>query len=223
MLSCRVKSRVIWAIGKRRHARPSSAVEAAAPGQDHLTLGQAYHVLAMERYWMGHPAQGVEYCQHAIAALERLGEDERLGMAYFVLGLNALSLGCFEQALEAAARVDAIGAATADRRLQTFAAWTTGWIQATRGEWEAGIASCQRALERSSDPLNTAFAMGWLGYAYLEQGDLVRAMPALEQAVQSLHQFGYRRLEGLYTTLMGETPSAAWRPRHGASLWHYRV
>ena len=188
----------------RRHARLSVPSQVAAPGQDHLTLGQAYHVLAMERYWMGHPTQGVEYCQHAIAALERLGEDERLGMAYFVLGLNALSLGCFDQALEAAARVEAIGAATADRRLQTFAAWTTGWVQATRGEWEAGIASCQRALECSSDPLNTAFAMGWLGYAYLEQGDLARAMPALQQAVQSLRQFGYRRLEGLYTTLVGE-------------------
>jgi predicted ATPase/class 3 adenylate cyclase len=181
-----------------------SAVEAAAPEHDHLTLGQAYHVLAMQRYWTGHPAQGVEYCQHAIAALEHLGEDERLGMAYFVLGLNALSLGCFEQALKAAARVAAIGEATADRRLQTFAAWTTGWVQATRGDWEAGIASCQRALERSSDPLNTAFAMGWLGYAYLEQGDLARAMPLLEQAVQSMRQFGYRRLEGLYTTLAGE-------------------
>ncbi|HSX79680.1 MAG TPA: tetratricopeptide repeat protein, partial [Candidatus Saccharimonadia bacterium] len=180
------------------------AIEVAAPGHDHLTLSQAYHVLAMERYWMGHPAQGVEYCQQAIATLERLGEDERLGMAYFVLGLNALSLGCFDQALEATARVNAIGAATADRRLQTFAAWTTGWVQATRGEWEAGIASCQRALERSSDPLNTAFAMGWLGYAYLEQGDLARAMPPLEQAVQSMHQFGYRRLEGLYTTLLGQ-------------------
>jgi predicted ATPase len=181
-----------------------SAVAAAAPGHDHLTLGQAYHVLAMERYWMGHPAQGVEYCQHAIAALERLGEDERLGMAHFVLGLNALSLGCFDQALEAAARVEAIGAAIADRRLQTFAAWTTGWLQATRGECEAGIASCQRALEHSSDPLNTAFAMGWLGYAYLEQGDLARAMPALQQALHGLQQFGYRRLEGLYTTLLGQ-------------------
>ena len=193
------------------------AVEAAAPGPDHLTLGQAYHVLAMERYWTGYPAQGVEYCQHAIAALERLGEDERLGMAYFVLGLNALSLGCFEQALEAAARVEAIGAATADRRLQTFAAWTTGWVQATRGEWEAGIASCQGALERSSDPLNTAFAMGWLGYAYLEQGDLARAMPALEQAVQSMRQFGYRRLEGsVYDPARpGSLPGR--RPRHGAS------
>jgi tetratricopeptide (TPR) repeat protein len=125
-------------------------------------------------------------------------------MAYFVLGLNALSLGSFEHALDAARRADAIGAAIADRRLQTFAAWTIGWTQATRGACEAGIAACQRALECSSDPLNTAFALGWLGYAYLEQGDSARAMPPLEQALQSLRQFGYRRLEGLYTTLLGE-------------------
>jgi tetratricopeptide (TPR) repeat protein len=31
-----------------------------------------------------------------------------------------------------------------------------------------------------------------------------RAMPPLEQAMHSLRQFGYRRLEGLYTTLLGE-------------------
>jgi len=184
--------------------RALGAVEAAASGHDHLTLGQAYHVLAMERYWTGQPVQGVEYCQYAIAALERLGEDERLGMAYFVLGLNALSLGCFDQALEAAARVGAIGEATADRRLQAFAAWVTGWAQATRGDWEAGIAACQRALERSSDPLNTAFALGWLGYAHLQGGDSAAAIPPLEQAVHSLRQFDYRRLEGLYTTLLSE-------------------
>jgi tetratricopeptide (TPR) repeat protein len=184
--------------------RAQQAVEEAAQCHDDLTLGQAYHVLAMGHYWTGHPAQGVEYSQRAIAALERLGEDYRLGMAYFVLGLNALSLGSFEPALDAARRADAIGTAIADRRLQTFAAWTTGWAQAARGEWEAGIAACQRALERSSDPLNTAFALGWLGYSYLEQGDSAKAMPPLEQAVQSLRQFGYRRLEGLYTTLLGE-------------------
>ena len=37
-------------------------------------------MLAMERYWTGHPAQGMEYCQHAIAALEHLGEAELYSM-----------------------------------------------------------------------------------------------------------------------------------------------
>jgi tetratricopeptide (TPR) repeat protein len=180
------------------------AVVAAGQVHDDLTLGQAYHVLAMERYWTGQPAHGIDCSQRAIAALRGIGEDYRLGMAHFVLALNAHSLGRFDDAVEAAARAGAIGAALADRRLQTFAAWTTGWVEATRGAWDAGIAACQRALEMSSDPLNTAFALGWLGYAYLEQGDAPAAIPWLEQARQHLHQFGYRRLEGLYTTLLGE-------------------
>jgi tetratricopeptide (TPR) repeat protein len=132
------------------------------------------------------------------------GEDYRLGMAYFVLALNALSLGRFDEALQALGHASTIGEALADRRLQTFTAWSSGWAQATRGAWEAGIAACQQALESSSDPLNTAFALGWLGYAYLEKGDASAAITPLEQATHSLHQFGYRRLEGLYTTLLGE-------------------
>jgi len=125
-------------------------------------------------------------------------------MAHFVLALNALSLGRFDEALAAAARARAIGEVLADRRLQTFAAWTSGWAHATRGAREMGIAACQQALESSSDPLNTAFALGWLGYAYLEKGDATAAIAPLEQATQSLHEFGYRRLEGLYTTFLGE-------------------
>jgi class 3 adenylate cyclase/DNA-binding winged helix-turn-helix (wHTH) protein/tetratricopeptide (TPR) repeat protein len=180
------------------------AVAAAGQVHDDLTLGQAYHVLAMERYWTGQPAQGIDCSQRAIAALGDIGEDYRLGMAHFVLALNAHSLGRFDYAVEAAARAGAIGEALSDRRLQTFAAWTTGWVEATRGAWDAGIMACQRALEISSDPLNTAFALGWSGYAYLERGDAPAAIPRLEQARQHLHQFGYRRLEGLYITFLGE-------------------
>lgn len=180
------------------------AIAAAEHSHDALTLGQACHVLAMERYWTGHPAQGMGYSQRAIAALAPSGADYRLGMAHFVQGLNALSLGRFDTAIEAAARAAALGEALTDRRLQTFAAWLTGWTQATCGACDVGIAACRRALDLSSDPLNTAFAMGWLGYAYLEQGDTSAALPPLEQAIQSLRQFNYRRLEGLYTTLLGE-------------------
>jgi tetratricopeptide (TPR) repeat protein len=158
----------------------------------------------MERYWAGDPLPGIACCQQAITALERTGEDDRLGMAHFVLALNTLLLGDFAGALAAVARVSAIGEALKDRRLLTFAAWTTGWLQATRGECDAGIAACQRGLEGSSDPLNTAFTIGWLGYAYLEKGETAAAIPLLEQAAHSLRQFGYRRLEGLYTTCLAE-------------------
>ncbi len=41
---------------------------------------------------------------------------------------------------------------------------------AAMGEAEAGVDSCRRALETAPDPLNTAIARGWLGYAGLETG-----------------------------------------------------
>ena len=116
----------------------------------------------------------------------------------------ALLLGDCERALEAEAQADAVGKEIGDPHLQTFAAWTTGWAQATRGEWEASIAARQRGLASAPDPLNTAFALGCLGYAYLEKGDLKAAMPCLEQASEHMRQLQYRRLEGLYTTWLGE-------------------
>jgi tetratricopeptide (TPR) repeat protein len=47
-------------------------------------------------------------------------------------------------------------------------------------------------------------ALGWLGYAYLEQGEAAAAIPLLQQAVQRMQQFQRRRLESLYTTFLCE-------------------
>jgi predicted ATPase/DNA-binding winged helix-turn-helix (wHTH) protein/class 3 adenylate cyclase len=180
------------------------AVEAATACQDEETLGQAYHILATERYWAGQPLAGLAYSQQAVALLQRAAERSRLGMAYFVLGLNALLLGDFERALEAVAQTRTIGEHSGDLHLRAFAAWSTGWTEATRGAWETAIAACQRALEYAPDPLNTAFALGWLGYAYLEHGSPEEAMPLLEEASEQMRQLQYRRLEGLYTIFLGE-------------------
>jgi DNA-binding winged helix-turn-helix (wHTH) protein/tetratricopeptide (TPR) repeat protein len=209
-------------LGDWRQAAQSAqrAIKEASRCHDDPTVGQAYHILAMERYWAGQPQQGVTYSQQAIAVLERTDKDRRLGMSYFVLGLNLLLLGNFEQALEAATRTRTIGEALEDLRLQTFAAWMRGWIHATRGEWDAGVAACQHALECSSDPLNTAFAIGWLGYAHLERKDPSAAIPLLEQAAQGMHQFGYRRLEGLYTVFLSEAHLVRGHPDTAHDLAH---
>ncbi len=180
------------------------AVEAAKQCQDEATMGQAYHVLAMERYWMGYPQEGMDYSRHALTCLAHTTERSRLGMAYFVLGLNALLLGDFPTAQEAADSVGAMGASIADAHLQTFAAWLGGWLASTQGEFDAGITLCKRALAVSPDPLNTALALGWLGYTYVEKGEPNEAIPHLEQAIERLRQSGYRRLEAAYTTFLGE-------------------
>jgi tetratricopeptide (TPR) repeat protein len=63
-----------------------------------------------------------------------------------------------------------------------------------RGDWEAAIADLDESIESSQDPLNNAYAMGWLGFAHREKGDHARAVTVLEQAVASVTEFRFERL-----------------------------
>lgn len=180
------------------------AVEAAMLSDEKETMGQAYHMLAMERYWAEDTLKGIDYSNQAIGVLVQSKKRYRLGLAYFTLALHTFINGDFASALEAAAQVQTIGGAIGDPQLLACAAWTTGWIEATRGDWEAGVAACQRSLYQLPDPLNRAFAMGALGYAYLEKGDTAEAVSLLENAARWMHQMQRHRLHGLYTTLLGK-------------------
>jgi len=160
--------------------------------------------LSMEGYWAGQPQQGVEYGQQAVAHLEPLTEHYWLGMAHFYLGLNTFLLGEFAQALAALGQTQTLGDTLETPRLQSLAAWITGWIYATQGEWEMGLALCQRGLELSPDPLNTAGALGYQGAAYLEQGDAAQAIALLEQSIQHWQRFRFPQLQGWFTALLGE-------------------
>jgi tetratricopeptide (TPR) repeat protein len=125
-------------------------------------------------------------------------------MAHWLLGLNHFLLGEFGPGLVAEAHVELIGEAMGDPRLRGFAAWTSGWIYATRGDAEEGIKQCQAALAYAADPLNATAALGQLGYAYLESGDLAQAISLLEQAVQQVDRFRLRQLAGRFKTLLSE-------------------
>ncbi|MBI4561728.1 MAG: AAA family ATPase, partial [Candidatus Rokubacteria bacterium] len=177
--------------------------EAARSG-DKATMGKAHVVLAQESYWSGEPLEGVERGRRAVELLERAGERWWLGLAHWVVGINYVVIGAFQPALEAEARALAVGEAVGDPRLQSYAAWSSGWIHALTGEPEAGIEACKLALSRSPDPVNTAVVLGHLGYAYLEQGDLARAIPLLEQSVAEMRRFRFQRLLGRFITFLGE-------------------
>jgi len=201
-----LRSQTYTTLGDWAQAATSAqqALETAAQAADEVTMGHAYHVLAMERYWMGDPLQGAAYSRREIDILERAKTPYRLGMAHFVLGLNTLILGDFAAASTAVARVRQMGDDLGDAHLQTFAAWLSGWLHTTQGNWDAGIRACQQAFTTSSDLLNTAFALGWLGYAYVEKGEPEAAISYLEQAVMRMRQSGYRRLEGAYSTFLAD-------------------
>lgn len=184
-------------------ASAQQAVEDAMACRDGVTAGEAYAILAMERYRIGRADEGVVYSRQAIGLLEQPGTETKRAFAYFILGLNCVMLGQFDEAIEAERQTQKIGEAFADPHLLASSAWVMGWAQAAQGYWDPGVAACQRALATALEPLTVAFALGVLGYAHLEQKKPEEAAPCLEQAILTVQQCGYQRLQGLYTTYLG--------------------
>jgi class 3 adenylate cyclase/tetratricopeptide (TPR) repeat protein len=180
------------------------ALDAATRCGDKATMGMAYYELAREIFLSGPPQRALEYCQRAVRLLERTGEPWWLGMTYWLLGSTYTFLGAFVLALEATARARAIGAALDDRHIQSYAAFTTCWIEATRGNWQAGMAACQESLALVRDAVNRAHAVGVLGYAYLEQGDAAPAIPLFEQALHAWTQFRLQPMQAWMLTLLSD-------------------
>jgi tetratricopeptide (TPR) repeat protein len=112
-------------------------------------------------------------------------------------------LGQFEEAFDRMKWAEAIWRALQDPRLDP--SWSTGYFHASLGELDLGIEECQGGLERAQDPLNTAVALGFLGYAYLEKGDIPHATEALERAVEPMRQAGMQQLLGWFSAFLAET------------------
>jgi tetratricopeptide (TPR) repeat protein len=156
--------------------------------------------LALAAYYTGESSEGVEHARRAIAHLER-GTSRLdlswLGQSQWVLGLLLYLRGEFDAALQAEADVEATAARIGgEPRLTSFAAWTRGWIHATRGEWDLGIELCRRSLADAPDPVNAALSTGRLAMVYLEKGDAAAALPLLERSVNELARFRSRRFRG---------------------------
>jgi DNA-binding SARP family transcriptional activator/class 3 adenylate cyclase len=187
------------------------AIDEAERAGDRTTIGKARYVLAWEGFWLGRYAEGIEQGQAAVAALDAAGDWWWLGHALCWEAVNFLSLGAFEDALRAVERARAIGRERQDPRLQSFSAWMRGRIYAVRGDWEAAIADLAESLESSPDPLNSAYAMGWLGFALREKGDHARAITLLEQSLALLTQFRFRRLACVFAGFLAGAKRSAGR------------
>jgi tetratricopeptide (TPR) repeat protein len=72
------------------------------------------------------------------------------------------------------------------------------------GDAELGIEACRRSLERSPDPFNTATALGFLGYAYLQNEQAEEAIAHLRQAIDLFARFRYRQVHGLFSAYLSE-------------------
>jgi tetratricopeptide (TPR) repeat protein len=172
---------------------------------DMATVGKAHGLLALEGHWAGNPVDGITHGEEAVRIL-RVHWDQRwwLGMAHFYLAVNHLLTGDFEEALTEAGRANAVGKDIGDPRLETYAGYTTGWIEASRGNAEIAIAACRASLEKAPDRVSRAYAALFLAFALLEQGDHDQALQRLGPTMTELEGFAFPQWHALAAVLIGE-------------------
>jgi transcriptional regulator with AAA-type ATPase domain/tetratricopeptide (TPR) repeat protein len=198
---------LVWSFvgdSDRSEAHARKALEASEEAGDQATMGKVQYVLALAGVWLGRPQEVITHGATAVALLERTGERYWLGLAHWILGLNYALVGRFDAALAEETKSREIGSAMGSPRLLSYADWATGTIQAFMGEAELGIEACRRSLERSPDPFNTATACGFLGFAYLENGQPYEATGHLDRAIELFRSFHYRHAEGLFTAYLSD-------------------
>jgi DNA-binding NtrC family response regulator/tetratricopeptide (TPR) repeat protein len=198
---------LVWSFvgdNERSEAHARKALQASRESGDEATMGKAQYVLAQNGIWWGRPHEVTTHASEAVALLERTREPYWLGMTHFILGINYAFVGQFDAALAEEAKVDALGRAIGSTRLQSYAAWASGGMRAFMGDAELGIEACRRSLERSPDPFNTADALCFLGYAYLENGQPAQAIGHLEQALGMFVRFRHRHFQSLVTAYLSE-------------------
>ena len=210
-------------LGDQRRTRESAgrAIDAATRAGDEETLGKAHGVLALEGHWGGNTADGIAHGREAVRLLaSRPQQRWWLGMAHFYLATNHLLVGDFDAALADAAAADEVGRQMGDPRLQTYAAFVSGWIEASRGNHEAAVALCQRGREQAPDRVSRAYASLFLAYALIERGDHVQARSILEPIADELEGFGIPQWQSFALALAAETCRLAGRLEHARGVAH---
>jgi class 3 adenylate cyclase/tetratricopeptide (TPR) repeat protein/transcriptional regulator with XRE-family HTH domain len=201
------------------------AIAVAARAGDPVTQGKAHYVLSKESMWHSRFQEGLKHARRAVELMQPTGERFWLAQSLNWQGLNLYFMGELDAALACAARGFAIGEELGDHRLQSYAAWNHAFYLATRGDGDEAIAWGHRSIERSPDPLNSSFSLGWTGYAYLERGDADRAIRLLEESIDLLAGMGYLRVVGWFKgwlaeayLLRGDTARAQTEALHGVRI-----
>jgi DNA-binding SARP family transcriptional activator len=175
--------------GEQAATQARRALEEALRTSDDAMMGRAYFLLSRESFYLTGPLEGVKYGQRAAARLTSAADRWWLGQAHWYTAFNLLHLGEYASALDELIEVGAIGQSLGDGATQSDAAWATGWIMTSRGEYESGVETIERGVSLARSPLGRAKALGFLGIGHLEAGNASAAVSRLEEAMQNLETF----------------------------------
>jgi tetratricopeptide (TPR) repeat protein len=160
---------------------------------DSHRLGQVSILLSNQFHTMGVPDQAIATAQRALALATASGEvvlralaNTRLGQAYHFQGDYRRAIDCFGQtvvSLEGARRHERFGHVFLPAvNARAYA----DWCHAELGTFAEGKVLGEEGLriaETVVDPMSLMVASWGLGLLFLRQGDLYRALPLLERAV----------------------------------------
>jgi tetratricopeptide (TPR) repeat protein len=160
-----------------------------------------------------------------VALLEGSGERWWLGQACWILGLNLSYLGRFDEGLRRQVCAHELADAIGDRRLASYAAWTTGFIHSLAGDFDEAVAACERSVSLALDPLNRMTAQGMLALAWVARGDTAQACGLLGEVVAQAAHFRIPQMHGLFLAFRaeaalqaGDLPAARECAERGAAL-----
>jgi tetratricopeptide (TPR) repeat protein len=170
----------------------------AVARDDPRRLGQVWVFLSNYFYIMGAYDQAIDAAQHALALATTSGDAVRHALAHFRLGRAYQAGGAYRRAIDCFEQVAAFfeGKRRHERFGQVFLPAVRSRISLATCHAELGTFVEGRALgdeglrvaEAVDHPASLMFAHWGIGVLSLRQGDLSRALPRLERAMEICQQ-----------------------------------
>jgi len=161
---------------------------------DSRRLGRIYAEMGLGFWVTGDVGRALDYCRRTLSLATQLGHRDMRAWAQLSLGQIYYDLGNYPRAIRSLKRN--VARREGPRPLERFgaigsvAATSRAWLSychAERGEFAEGIATARAGLriaETARDPFGQIEACYGVSVVYRRQGNIARAVPMLERAVQ---------------------------------------
>ena len=166
-----------------------TALQIAEKSENKELIGQTKYLCGVAHLMNSQFRLGLINSVDAVTYLQHSNEGHWLGLANWVAGYNSTYLGEYTNALAFFQATAAIGDATSDPRLCSFAQSYAGWVYAIQGNTERAIELCLEGLSLAPDAIAKLACLMHLGFAYLEHEKVSDAIRVFEQLTGEFAEF----------------------------------
>jgi two-component system, NtrC family, response regulator AtoC len=167
----------------------------ATRAHDEMTMGMALMTLTHSSLWAGRFAEGLERADRAVQMLTKPGAAAQFrGVALWVKAHHEILRGDFNAGLTSAAALWELGERTENSHCRSCGTCIPGWVLALRGDSEAALERCGKALEMASTPITKGIVLGYVGEALGTAGRYREAREHLAESVDFCRRFGFPQL-----------------------------